>query len=330
MIEVAGLSKIYKSGLVRKKEFYAVSNVSFSIKRGETLGLIGESGSGKSTLGQCLIRLSEPSEGKIIFDGIDITSLGKSELKKMRPRMQIIFQDPDSSLNPRMRLQDSILEPYRIHDIKDTKEYEKLYKLIESVGLSEEHMMRFPHQLSGGQKQRAVLARALSMDPDFLVADEPTASLDVSVQAQILVLLQKIKQKFRLTMLFISHDFNIIRHMCDSVVVMYKGHAVESGTVKSVFEKPLHPYTRALLKAGNESEKPSYHKEMNEISINVSSDRKIKQNIEMKYGKDTNLTSRCPFFNECNKFGETCISKMPSFQEQDRGHFVLCHGHDEM
>jgi len=226
LIEVCDISKHYANGFISKIYTKAVDGVSFQIERGETLGLVGESGCGKTTLGRLLLRLIEPTSGSIIFDGIDLTKLNRSEMRKIRPRMQIIFQDPESSLNPRIRIGESIAEPFRLGlqgkigrgEIKD-----KVLELADVVGLNPEHVNRFPYQLSGGQNQRVVLARILAVNPEFIVADEPTASLDVSVQAQILRLMMDLKMKYKLTMLFISHDMDVIRHMSDRVAIMEKG-----------------------------------------------------------------------------------------------------------
>ena len=226
LIDVQDLKKHYSSGMINKQYTRAVDGVSFFIDKGETLGLVGESGCGKTTVGRLLLRLIEPTSGKIVFDGIDITGLGRKEMRKLRPRMQMIFQDPESSLNPKMRIGESIAEPFRLGlrgrmskaEIKD-----RVLELVNIVGLNPEHVNRFPYQLSGGQNQRVVLARILAINPEFIVADEPTASLDVSVQAQILRLIMDLKKDFGLTMLFISHDQEVVRHMSDRIAMMDKG-----------------------------------------------------------------------------------------------------------
>ncbi|NPV62416.1 MAG: ABC transporter ATP-binding protein [Methanotrichaceae archaeon] len=231
MIEAIDLKKHYSSGLLHKHLTTAVDGVSFFIERGETLGLIGESGCGKTTVGRMLLRLIEPTSGKIFFEGIDIMSLNRTELRRIRPRMQMIFQDPESSLNPRMKIGDCIAEPLRLGlngKLGKKQTRERVMELIEIVGLNPEHFNRYPHQMSGGQNQRAVLARILAIKPDFIVADEPTASLDVSVQAQILNLIQKLKKEQELTLLFISHDHEVVQHMSDRVAIMDKGRIIET------------------------------------------------------------------------------------------------------
>jgi ABC-type oligopeptide transport system ATPase subunit len=229
LIEVSDLNKYYATGLINKQYTKAVDGVSFHIERGETLGLVGESGCGKTTLGRLLLRLIEPTSGRIFFDGTDITKLDRKEMKTLRPRMQMIFQDPESSLNPRMRIGESIAEPFRLGlrgKMSSSEINEWVLELADVVGLNPEHVNRFPYQLSGGQNQRVVLARILAVNPEFIIADEPTASLDVSVQAQILRLMMDLKRDYNLTMLFISHDQEVIRHMSDRIAVMEKGRII--------------------------------------------------------------------------------------------------------
>lgn len=301
MLEVKNLKKRFSSGIFFKSYLDAVDDVSFSIAKGETLGLVGESGSGKSTVGQCVIRLIEPTGGTIMFNGIDLRSLNGRALNRVRPSMQMIFQDPDSSLDPRMTIGQSIAEPFRLKKVARNEVKGEVLRLIEKVGLSPEHYNRYPHQMSGGQNQRAVLARVLAINPLFIVADEPTASLDVSVQAQILHLLMDLKREYGMTMLFISHDLAVIRHMCDRVAVMYRGKIVEQGPVSAVFESPAHPYTRLLLSRTEEAE----------------------QSVKRENGSGD--AKGCRFRGRCSLARAVCETTEPAFREIGAGHTVACH-----
>lgn len=244
LIKVMDLKKHYSSGMINKQYTKAVDGVSFHIDRGETLGLVGESGCGKTTVGRLLLRLIEPTSGSIFFDGIDLTRLDRREMRRLRPRMQMIFQDPESSLNPRMSIGQSIAEPFRLGlrgEISSREMRERVLELVDIVGLNPEHVNRFPYQLSGGQNQRVVLARILAINPEFIVADEPTASLDVSVQAQILRLMMDLKREFGLTMLFISHDLEVVRHMSDRIAVMEKGRIINILDDRSNYRAEVAP-----------------------------------------------------------------------------------------
>jgi ABC-type oligopeptide transport system ATPase subunit len=248
MIEVEGLTRHFFSGRLGKQRIDAVDGVSFNIKRGETLGLVGGSGCGKTTLGMLLLRLIEPTSGSIIFDGVDILRLKRREMRRLRPRMQMIFQDPDTSLNPRMTVGESISEPLRLKGgLSRGKINDEVSMLMERVGLSPEHLGRRPHQLSGGQNQRVMLARVLASNPEFIVADEPLSALDVSVQAQIFGLLSDMKRDLKITFLFISHDLNLVRLMSDRIAVMDQGKIVEVRPTEEMFRHPVHPCTRKLI-----------------------------------------------------------------------------------
>ncbi len=253
ILEVNHLVKTFAvrgSGFKRHK-LNAVNDVTFKIEKGKTLGLVGESGCGKSTLGRTILRLLEPTEGTILFEGRDVASLSRSELKRMRQRMQIIFQDPYSSLNPRMTVADILSEPFLIHGLHTTKKMalEGVKELLSLVGLPEESLYRYPHEFSGGQRQRIGIARALAVKPELVICDEPVSALDVSIQAQIINLLMDLQKKLGLTYLFISHDLRVVNHISDEVAVMYLGKVVEWGPKEIIFNNPKHPYTVSLLSA---------------------------------------------------------------------------------
>ena len=252
MIRVENIKKYFpiKGGFFNKKtgDVKAVENVSFEIPEGEILGLVGESGSGKSTLGRSLIRLIEPSNGKIFYNNKNITEFSEKEMRKLRKDFQIIFQDPYASLDPRKKIFDIISQGISIHSkMNKSQIYDKVLEIIKDVGLQEEHLSRYPHEFSGGQRQRIGIARALVLDPKFIIADEPVSALDVTIQAQILNLILALKEKYSLTILFISHDLSVINQIADRVMVMYLGHIVEIASTKNLFSNPRHPYTRSLI-----------------------------------------------------------------------------------
>lgn len=292
----------------------AVDDVSLDVLRGESVGLVGESGSGKTTLGKVILRLIEPTSGEIIFDGQDLCQLSEGELRKRRGEMQMIFQDPYSSLNPRMTVKKIVREPFHIHQRAKGRELEeRVQELIHLVGLKEDHLYRFPHEFSGGQRQRIGIARALALDPRLLVLDEPTSALDVSVQAQILNLMLDLQKRLDLTCLFISHDLGVIRYMCDRVALMYLGIVVELSSVQRIFEQPLHPYTKALLSAMPEPD-PEYQSE--EIILE---------------GEISTLAGRargCRFAPRCPEvISPICHEEEPQLAEAEPGHWVACHLH---
>lgn len=254
LIEVRNLTKIYTSENSFSKEQHhstlALNNVSINIKKGEILGLVGESGSGKSTIGNCILRLLQPTRGEILFKNENIMTFDKKKLMNFRRSSQIIFQNPYSSLNPKMKIKEILQEPLIVHKIEDKKWQEnRILEVIEMTGLNKDDLNRFPHEFSGGQRQRIAIARALVLNPEFIVADEPVSALDVSIQAQILNLLKELKEKLDLTYLFISHDLNVVRYLCDRVIILYKGEIVESGTTEEIFNNPKCDYTKTLLKA---------------------------------------------------------------------------------
>jgi len=253
LLQVRHLTKEFsrRSGLFGKTtSVRAVDDVSFTIRRGETFGLVGESGSGKTTTGRCILRLIEPTSGDVIFDGKDVLKLSRGDLRRLRRDMQIVFQDPYSSLNPRMRVSDIVEEPLIIHRLGSKAERrERVRQLFELVGLNPDHLRRYPHEFSGGQRQRVGLARALALNPSLVIADEPVSALDVSVQAQVVNLLMDLQQQLKLTYLFIAHDLRLVEHICSRVAVMYLGRIVEMGETAKLFAAPQHPYTRALLSA---------------------------------------------------------------------------------
>ena len=255
MIELGGITKIYSRGFFRRQKTVAVNNVTLSIKKGEALGLVGESGSGKSTLGRIALRLIEPTSGTVRFDGTDLMHLSRKDLRKFRPRMQILFQDPDTALNPRMTIRQCVAEPLAIWNPAGKEETDdRIAGLLELVGLSPDLIDRYPFEISGGQKQRVALARVLSLNPSFVVADEPTAALDLSVQAQVLGLIKSLQKRTNLTLLFISHDLQIIEQMSDTVAVMHRGSIVEHGTMRALLYNPQDIYTQRLVTAAKECE----------------------------------------------------------------------------
>jgi oligopeptide/dipeptide ABC transporter ATP-binding protein len=290
----------------------AVSDVSFEIKKGETLGLVGESGCGKSTLGRCILRLIEPTSGQVFFKGQDITHIGAREMRKLRRNMQIIFQDPYASLNPRMTVEDIIGEPLDIHGICKTRDErkKKIMNLLDLCGLRREAIARYPHEFSGGQRQRICIARALAVEPEFIVCDEPVSALDVSIQAQIVNLLQDLQKELGLTYLFIAHDLKVVEHISTRVAVMYLGKMAESAAAEELYQDPKHPYTRALLSAIPIPD-PNYKKERIILRGDVPS--------------PLNPPKGCYFHPRCPIAKENCKSEVPSFREMGGSHCVSCH-----
>jgi len=314
LLKVNDLRKYYPVmvGMLSRQlgEIKAVDGVSFDIAEREILGLVGESGCGKSTLGRTILRLEEPTSGEILYKGNDIAKLDKKELRALRREMQIILQDPDASLDPRMTVGDSISEPLVIHDIGDDVERtERVAELMRQVGLDPRQASHYPHEFSGGQKQRIGIARALAINPELIIADEPVSALDVSVQAQILNLMMDIQERFGLAYLFIAHDLAVIRHMAHRVAVMYLGKIVELADKQDLFSKPLHPYTEALLAAV-----PSF-KSKGKKSILLSGD----------VPSPLNPPSGCHFHPRCHKAFALCSQEDTKLVEISSGHFVSCH-----
>jgi oligopeptide/dipeptide ABC transporter ATP-binding protein len=314
--ELLAINNLYKtfpikSGFGRTLAATAVDGVTLSVARGEAVGLVGESGCGKSTLGRLALRLLEPTSGSVSFDGKDLNSLDKPELRELRKKMQIIFQDPFASLNPRMRIQEIITEPLVIHGLaKDNELGERGAALLEKVGLPVDALRRYPHEFSGGQRQRIGIARALASGPSFIVADEPVSALDVSVQAQIINLLEDLRAELNLSFLFIAHDLNIVRHFSNRVAVMYLGKIVEIAPAEEIYKNPSHPYTEALL-----------------ADIPVADPLVKKKHILLKgdIPSPTHIPSGCRFHTRCIYRFEPCDKTVPKTTDLGNNHFVDCH-----
>lgn len=316
LLELKNVKKYFpvKAGVFRRTVDYvkAVDDVSFHIFKGETLGLVGESGCGKSTTGRTILRLLEATEGDIYFEGKNLVELGKKELRDIRKDMQIIFQDPYASLNPRMTVADIVGEPLDIHNLVDNKQErnERVLEILDTVGLSEDHMKRYPHEFSGGQRQRIGVARALAVDPKLIIADEPVSALDVSIQAQVINMMQELQDDFDLTYLFIAHDLSVVKHISDRIAVMYLGKLVEVADKTELFENTLHPYTQALLSAIPIAD-PTYDKERIILEGDVPS--------------PVDPPSGCRFHPRCPKAMDVCSEKEPEFKDYGDGHFAACH-----
>ncbi len=308
-VKVYFKGKNKKSGAVK-----AVDDITFDIMKGETFGVVGESGCGKSTLGRTLIRLLDPTDGQIFLHGEDISKLKGQDLKNMRRRAQIIFQDPSACLNPRRNIKQILMEPFEIHGLIGKMDVDaKILELLNLVGLDAYHLSRYPHELSGGQKQRIGIARALALEPDIIICDEAVSALDVSVQAQVLNLLQELKEKLHLTYFFISHNLNVVYQVSDRVGVMYLGKMVEIASYHQLYAKRYHPYTEALLSA------------IPQVDADAQGER---IHLKGEVPSPSNPPSGCHFHTRCPKACERCKSDIPVLKEIEPGHFVACHLYD--
>ena len=318
LLEVKGLRKHFPvtEGVIVHRtigEVKAVDGIDFTLRRGETLGLVGESGCGKTTTGRCILLLERPTAGEIIYDGVDLASLPHKQLQALRRRIQVIFQDPYSSLNPRMKVGDIIGEPIKVHGIEPNgkRRAARVAELLATCGLDPKFADRYPHEMSGGQRQRVGIARALSLDPEFIICDEAVSALDVSIQAQIVNLLEHLRERFGLTYLFIAHDLSVVRHLCHRVAVMYLGRIVELADCDELFDNPLHPYTRALLEA------------VPVPDPTVEAARSFRP-VKGEVPSPMNPPSGCVFHPRCPIAVETCSRLRPELRELRPGHWVAC------
>jgi oligopeptide transport system ATP-binding protein len=318
LLEVRGLRMHFPvtEGIITQRkvgEVKAVDGIDFTVRRGETLGLVGESGCGKTTTGRCILRLERPTAGEILFDGVDIAKLERKELVALRRRIQVIFQDPYSSLNPRMKVGEIIAEPIMVHGIERdaARRNTRVRELLSVCGLDPKFADRYPHEMSGGQRQRVGIARALALEPEFIVCDEAVSALDVSIQAQVINLLEDLRERFGLTYLFIAHDLSVVRHLCQRVAVMYLGRVVELAACDELFDNPLHPYTQALLAAVPVPD-PS-----------VEAERTF-QPVKGEVPSPMNPPSGCVFHPRCPIAVERCKEARPELRELRPGHWVAC------
>ena len=314
LLEVENLVKFFpvKDGVFQRTvgQVHAVDGVSFNLERGKTLGLVGESGCGKTTVGRTILRLTDPTSGVVRFDGQDIASLPRRRLRELRPRMQIVFQDPMSSLNPRMTVRQILREPLSLNGWSRPKADGRLVDVLNKVGMNEAQADRYPHEFSGGQRQRIGIARALVLDPDFVVLDEPTSALDVSVQAQVLNLLKKLQKEMNLTYLFISHDLSVVRHMCDDIAIMYLGKIAEKAPASEVFEAPQHPYTHALFSA---------------IPVPDPTRKAVRVLLEGDVPSPINPPEGCRFHPRCSRATVECRTREPPLERKRvSGHLAAC------
>lgn len=310
LVKVENLCKYFQVG--RKATLKAVDDVSFEINKGETVSLVGESGCGKSTTGRCLIKLYDPTAGTVYYDGEDITKYNKAQKKEFTKKVQMIFQNPYASLNPRMTVKEIVGEGLKQQGVSNAEIDAKVEELLKVVGLNKDHMSRFPHEFSGGQRQRIGIARALSVEPEFIICDEPISALDVSIQAQVINMLKELQEEKGLTYLFIAHDLSVVKYISDRVVVMYLGTIVETAETEELYSNPTHPYTQALLSAIPEADPDK-----------AKSNKRIQ--IKGEIPSPINPPNACRFAGRCQYATERCFNEMPALREISRGHQVACH-----
>ena len=314
LIEVKNLKQYFNipMGMFKSKPLKAVDDVSFFINKGETLGLVGESGCGKTTVGRTMLHLYKPTAGSVTYDGKEIVT--PADVKEFRKKATMVFQDPYSSLNPRMTVEDIIAEPLDVHKMYENKaeRRDKVLDLMQKVGLNSEHAARYAHEFSGGQRQRIGIARALAMNPDFIICDEPVSALDVSIQAQVINMFDELQDEMGLTYLFIAHDLLVVRHISDRIAVMYLGKMVELADADEIYNRPLHPYSKSLLSA-----------------VPIPDPKIARANKRIVLGGDIpsplNAPSGCPFHTRCPYATDICSQTMPPFEEIEKGHFIACH-----
>lgn len=319
LLKVEGLKQYYpvSDGLFGTKAFVkAVDGVDFEVKKGEVFGIVGESGCGKSTLGKAICKLIEPTDGKIILDGEDIRGYNSKKMRSVRKKVQMVFQDPYASLNPRMSIHDILAEPLQIHGLVNGKQEidEAVVRLLREVGMDDYHARRYPHEFSGGQRQRIGIARALAVRPQLIIADEPVSALDVSIQSQVLNLMSKLKKEYHLTYIFIAHDLSVVEHISDRIGVMYLGNFVEEANKENLYKNPMHPYTQALLSA---------------VPIPDPTMKKERIILEGSIPSAINPPSGCKFHTRCPKCMEICKKEAPKKYQVGEDHFVYCHLYDK-